>query len=110
MEIVRNRIDLEKEIKRILDFPYKLFIMKGSREELNKIISQQNLKEGKVAKVALELIKNMDIIDADGASVDERLIQVSGKDTIIATQDRELKKRLKGQMIVVRQKMYLRLI
>jgi len=110
MEVARNRIDLERELKRILEFPYETFMIEGTEEELNKIAREQKGKERETAKLAIILIRNIKTIPAQGSSVDEKLVNITDKDTIIATQDRELKKKIKYNKITIRQKKYLRLI
>lgn len=110
IEVAKNKINLERELKRIVDFPYKLFMVEGSREELGRIINEQRGRERETAKLALDLTKDVKTIHAEGRSVDEKLTRIADKDTIIATQDRELKKKIKGQVIVVRQNKYLKLI
>lgn len=52
----------------------------------------------------------MGILKADGKNVDEKIKNLSDNNTIIATQDKELKKKIKGHIIVVRQKKHLQLI
>jgi len=110
MEVARNKIDLERELKRIMEYPYELYIISGTREELKKIAEEQKGKDRGTAKLALEMIKDVKTLEVNGKNVDEKLVDVSDKNTIIATQDRELKKKIKGRIIVVRQKKYLKLI
>ncbi|MEM4245542.1 MAG: ribonuclease VapC [Candidatus Nanoarchaeia archaeon] len=110
IEVAKNKIDLKKEIGRILDYPYKIFIVKGVAEELNKIIKEQKGKNKEAAKLALSIIKGIKNLETEGKSVDEKLANLSDKNTIIATQDKQLKKKIKGQVITVRQKKYLQLL
>lgn len=110
MEVVRNKIELERELKRIVEYPYDLYIIRGTREELKKIAEEKKGKERQTAKLALEIIKDVKTLEASGRNVDEKLASVSDKNTIIATQDKELKKKIRERIIVVRQKKYLKLI
>lgn len=110
MEVAKNKIDLARELKRVIDFPHTLFIIEGSSDELKRIMSEQKGKEREAAKLATLLTKEFKTLKGEGKNVDEKLANLSDKDTIIATQDKGLKKKIKCQIIVVRQKKYLQLI
>jgi len=104
VECVRFRIDLFSEIDRLLP-SFKLFILDRSLEELNYIkIKDRNLIDLFIKK--FEIVKTKDF--SSEYSVDDILTELS-KDYIVATQDKELKKRLKGNKIIIRQKRYLEL-
>ncbi len=104
------KVDLFKEIDRIIDEKYEIFIVDKTKEELEKLIKGGKEKERKAAKLALQLIKkfNIKIINTQGNNVDDIIIQLKDKDTIVATMDIELRKRLGGDVIVLRQKKYLK--
>ncbi len=110
MEVVKNKIDLQKELKRVIDSNFELYVIEGTKEELEKIAETQRNKDRETAKIALELIKNIKTAQAEGKRVDEKLLDIAEKDTVIATHDKELKKKIKGRKIVVRQKKYLQLV
>lgn len=110
MEVVKSKIDLKKELDRVLDFPYRLFIVEGTINELKNIANEQKGRERKFAKLALGMVKDISSLEAEGNYVDEKLLKISGKDTIIATQDKGLKRKIKGNLITVRQRRYLTLI
>ncbi len=97
----RFNIDLFSEIARICNFSYKLAVLDRIVEELEKL----KPKELNLIKKYLEKIE---IIKSKENYVDKELIFLS-KDCIIATQDKELKKQLKGACIIIRQKKYLEL-
>lgn len=102
------KVDIFSEIERIINDKYQLFILKGTVDELNKIIEKR--KKGKsAAKLALKLIKakGLKILDINQKPVDKILINLS-KEYIIATQDKELKKKIKSK-IILRKKQYLEL-
>ena len=106
------KVDIFSEINRICNFNYSLFVLDKSVEELKKMIETQKGKEKAKAKIALQLIKNkeINIIKTNsGKIVDGILIDLSkDKNGIIATQDRELRKHLKGKTtIFLRNKKYL---
>ena len=104
------KVDIFKEIDRIIDEKYELFIVDKTKEELEKLIKGGKEKERKAARLALQLIKkfNIKIINTQGDNVDDIIVNLKDKDTIVATQDKELRKRLRGDVIVLRQKKYLK--
>jgi len=105
---VQYKIDIEKEIERIMTENYTINILDGTIDELNK------LKERKTklpAKIALKLVENFNIIETKKAHiVDELIVEIADKNTIVGTNDKELKSRLKCQILVVRKKSHLELI
>ena len=104
------KVDIFKEIDRIIDEKYEIFVVDKTLEELEKLIKGNKEKDKKVAKLAKQLIKKnkVKIINTQGKNVDEIIIKIKDKDTIVATQDKELRKKLKGDVIVLRQKKYLK--
>jgi len=95
---------------RIIDEKYEIFVVDKTLEELEKLIKGNKEKDKKAAKLAKQLIKKnkVKIINTQGKNVDEIIIKIKDKDTIVATQDKELRKKLKGDVIVLRQKKYLK--
>mgnify|MGYP001570735725 FL=1 len=109
------RVDIFSELERICHFNYKLCIFEQSVDELSNIAEKQKGKSRNAAQFALKLIrlKDIGVLKAEGRSVDIMLLKNADKDTVIATQDRLLKKKLleKGvSVIILRQKKYLQLI
>ncbi|MAG91401.1 nucleotide-binding protein [Candidatus Woesearchaeota archaeon] len=109
------KVDIFSEFNRICNFNYKLFVFESSINELKKIISNQKGKNKKAAQIALKLIKskNIGMIRSDEQYVDSLILENLDKDTIIATQDMELKNKVldKGSsVIILRQKKYLKLV
>src|SRR3989344_4131346 len=84
------KIDIFKEIDRIIDEKYEIFIIDKTKEELEKLIKGGKEKERKAARLALQLIKkfNIKIINAQGDNVDDIIVQLKDKDTIVATMDK----------------------
>lgn len=106
------RVDIFSEISRICNFNYKLLIMEKTVDELKGIIKSQPRKDKKAAQLALKLIglKNIGVVASKENDVDSAILQVAGKDIVVATQDRFLKRQLaeKGaSVITMRQKKYL---
>ena len=98
--------------------------MEGSLDELDNIIKRQHGKHEKAAKLALQLLKDKKIkiiekqknlymnFDSENITIDDILVKISDKDTIVATQDKQLKKKLweKGiKTITLRSKKHLEL-
>ena len=109
------RVDIFSEINRICNFNYKLFIFESTIDELKNIMENQRGISKKAAQFALKLIKlkNIEIIESEKKDVDSLILDNLAKDSIIATQDIQLKKQLleKGaSVIILRQKKYLQLI
>jgi len=110
-------VDIFREINRICQFNYELYILDKSIEELSKIIEKAKGKEKRAAKTALALIKkkNIKIIKTHEKKldVDSILLNKAKKGAIIATQDAELKQKLKKirvPYITLRQKKYIIMI
>ena len=94
----KYKVDIFAEIKRIMDQPYEISILDGTLNELHNI-----KKDKEAAKLALTIIedKNIKIIkqkslymnlNSKEAIVDDILVKISDENTIIATQDKLLKK------------------
>ncbi|MBN1385517.1 hypothetical protein JW968_00900 [Candidatus Woesearchaeota archaeon] len=103
-------IDVFKEIRNCLDCQYKLFIVDKTIKELEKILEKGKGKEKSSAKLALDLIKAkaLNIIPMESPEYTDRLLLDLGeKGYIIATQDKELKRKLKekgAKVLTLRQK------
>jgi rRNA-processing protein FCF1 len=109
------KIDIFSEIKKNANFPYELFIIDKTIDELNKIINSKvaKAKHKEYAKIGLKMIElnNIKRIDSSGMNVDNAIVELSDYNTVVATSDRELKKRLreKGVKILnLRKKQYLK--
>jgi uncharacterized protein len=108
--------DIISEIERIALFPYKLCVLDRTIEELEDLKQKLRGKEKAAARLASEIIakNNIEIIDTDESTghVDDIIINQCDKETLVATQDAELKKRLRKKGIKVihlRQKKYLQI-
>ena len=109
------KVDIFSEFERICNFNYKLCIYRNSINELNGIIKKQPQKNRKAAEFALKLIKakKIKILDSNEGYVDSLILENLGKDTIVATQDANLKREIlkkNAPVIILRQKKYLQLI
>ena len=110
LAVFELKIDIFAEIARVCDFPYTLFILDRTLEEVENLIKSSLLSKRQVAKWALQLIKikKIQILPThDLRSVDDILVDMDG--SIVATNDVVLKRRLrqKGmQILTIRQKKY----
>ncbi len=98
------KIDIVREMARIMDTSYSLAIIDKTLQEL----------EGKkMGKIAQQYIKKQNIAiipTAQDKNVDNLILDHALPGTIIATQDKKLKEKLKKRkmgIIVIRQKRYL---
>lgn len=99
---IEFKVDIFTELKRICNFPYQIAILDKTLEEL------ENKKN---SKLALSLIKskNLNIITTKRDKIVDDLL-LEQKNIIVATQDKELKEKLKKRklpVITIRQKKYL---
>ncbi|MBS3168244.1 ribonuclease VapC [Candidatus Woesearchaeota archaeon] len=96
------KIDFFSEIDRLMLTNYKIVTLNTIIEELEKV-------KPKELKLIKRFLEKVEIIKTNEKKVDKELQFLSSKDFIIATQDRELKQKLKGPKIIIRQKKYLEL-
>lgn len=113
------KVDIFEELKRILYFPYELHVLNESIIELKQIKNKPG-KAALQAKLTLALLehkikqKSLNITAfSKELGVDDILVELAeknAKDTLFATQDLELKRRIweKGaKVIVLKNKKYL---
>ena len=108
LEAGKNKVDIFSELRRISDFNYSIATIDKVVAELKKL-AKGNSRDARSAKLALELIKKLKKIKTKPGKADDIMSELS-KDSIIATQDKELKKRCKGKVIVIRQMKYLKFV
>jgi len=105
-------VDIFQELQNRLPFPYKLCILSGTIAELDKIIEKDKNEDKIAARIAKALIpkKEIEVIESK-SDVDSDLVELSrDPEFIIATQDTELKRKLPGKKIILRQKKFIELI
>jgi rRNA-processing protein FCF1 len=109
IDSARFGIDLE-EISVFFQEPLEFFLISSSIKELEKIAKNKG-KLGSLAKLALEIIKLKKIkILEEEESPDKAFLSLADKNTIIATNDSKLRKKLKKlgiKTIYLRAKKYL---
>ncbi len=106
------RVDIFSELDRVCQGAYQVFILDKTLEELENILRKQRGKHKEAAKLALGLVKakNINTLPSGKETVDDAIVALADKDTLVATQDMGLKRRLKGKaggVITLRQKKYL---
>jgi len=110
------KVDFFTELQRICDFKYQLAVIDKMIDELDTVIKEGKQTEKIGARLAKQLIAKgrISIIKTDKKGhTDALILKHATKDTIVATQDQALKRKLKEkriQVIVIRQKKYLELI
>jgi len=113
------KVDIFDGIDNELNLNYGLQIVDLTLEELKKLVSRGKGADRAAAKLALKLLeaKDVEVIDTGSYSsdnVDDLIVEiVREKGCFVATQDKELKRRVvdaKGQILTLRQKKYIRII
>jgi rRNA-processing protein FCF1 len=112
IDMVKWKIDLFPELKRICDFAFQVFVPDVVWDELKAFPPRS--KEGQCVKVAqLILDKKSITIMTKGGLADDVLVRMTARKDIVATQDQALKRRLRANsvgIITIREKGYLQLI
>ena len=110
------KVDFFGELERICLFTYKLVVVDKTIDELDKIIAESKPAVKIGAKLSKQLIARgrIGVIATDKKGyTDTIILKAADKDTIVATQDQDLKRRLKAKnipVIIIRQKKYLQLL
>ena len=115
MAVFQFKVDIFSEIERICNFNYRLYVYSRSLAELEKIVNDQKGKNRKAAKLALQLVKakNIPMLKSVETYADDAILENADNDTIVATLDLDLKRKLLQRgisVIILRQKKYLQLI
>ncbi|MBN1646160.1 DUF188 domain-containing protein [Candidatus Woesearchaeota archaeon] len=96
-------LDIFGEIERLMQTSYELCVTTGTVDELEKL-AEKKTKTAKSARLGLMLIKQKPLktVRSSKAHVDDDIVEVIKKGEFVATQDRELKKRVldKGAKII----------
>ncbi|MBI2207893.1 hypothetical protein HYU50_00190 [Candidatus Woesearchaeota archaeon] len=106
-------VDIFSEIERICNFNHELYVLDKTIDELKKIIGEQKGKHKEAAKIALQLlkIKNVGIIKTSSEKyTDDIILDYAKKGCLVATQDKDLKRKLINHgigVIVLRKKKFL---
>ncbi|HIH47067.1 TPA: hypothetical protein HA297_02110 [Candidatus Woesearchaeota archaeon] len=117
------KVDIFRELERIIDAPYRLVVLDATIDELKELRDKKGAKgrDKDAAKLALRLVQaktetqNINIVTSAKPYVDQAILQMVQEDRkdkklVVATQDQELKRLLKKagtKTITLRQKKYL---
>ena len=110
------KVDIFAEIERICNFNYDIYILDKSIDELYNIIEKQKGKHKEAAKIALQLlkIKKIKIIKTGSGKTDDIIVECAyKKNYLVATQDKDLKRKLINQsttVIILKQKKMLAIV
>jgi|TARA_B100001964_G_scaffold245805_1_gene336639 hypothetical protein len=114
---VQFKVDIFSEIGRIIAFEFKLLVLDKTIEELKAIVENQKGKHKEAAKIALQLlkIKKVNIIKTESnKGTDDVIVDYAKNERcFVATQDKDLKRRLVNQgnsVIILKQKQKLAVI
>lgn len=106
----QKKVDIYSEIERIFPEKVEIAVLDRSLEELEQIALKGRQKEKLQVKLAKALLKtqNIKIVPCDQeGSVDDLLVDWAKKGYIIATEDQELRHRIKHNLVTLRQGKYL---
>lgn len=111
---IQFKVDIFTEIQSLFDGDYELYIMEGTKRELENL-SKSNKKDSKTAKLALELAEsnNIKVLESEITHVDDAIVEIADENTTVATNDKKLKQKLKDKsvkVIYLRSKKYLELM
>jgi len=117
------KVDIFRELERIIDAPYRLVVLDATIDELKELRDKKGAKgrDKDAAKLALRLVQaktetqNINIVTSAEPYVDRAILKMAQEDQkdkklVVATQDQELKRLLKKagtKTITLRQKKYL---
>ena len=108
-----QKVDIFAELERVCNFPYELYIVDKTIEELDNIITGQKGLEKKAAKIAKDMLemKQIEVISTEGGHADDLILSLAHeKGYYVATIDKDLRLRLRKigvPVIFLRQKKYL---
>ncbi len=111
----KYKIDLIRELNRIINGKYKLYIVDSTIKELQKIYDKKK-RDKKYLNLVIKFINlyNVRVIKTKGIIkekyTDDIIYKIVKNKVLVASMDKELRKRIKknaGRVIVFRQKKYL---
>lgn len=115
IKCIEWKIDFIGELERICDFKYEIILLDNVMDELSAIAAEGGKKKEIVNVGLLVLSKNgaKNVPSGEKGLVDDILVKLATKNDIVATQDQDLKRRLKEKnvsVIIIREKGYLELV
>jgi len=110
MMLFEFSIDLEKELTRLLG-AYKIVVSTPVIDELKFLAENSKGKKKQIAKPALKLVSNFEVIDDKSSNADDAVLAIAKKyKGVVFSNDKELRKRAKSnrlKTICLRSKKYL---
>ncbi|MEM7825305.1 MAG: PIN domain-containing protein [Candidatus Aenigmatarchaeota archaeon] len=95
IDCFRFRVDFLKEIEENIEKPYEFFVVNLSLKELESIAKTRK-KEAKYARIALAFLKkNCKVVFIKAKNADQGILKISDENTVVATNDKQLRKNLK---------------
>lgn len=90
-------VNIFSEIERVVNEPFELMTISPIKVELENLAKSGKKDEQSVAKLAIELARNIRVVETTNEG-DDAIVgyAVSHKDVIVATNDSALRKRLKA--------------
>jgi len=115
VDCVKSKVDIWRELDRILPHNFIVGILDRTMDELDTIITTKKGKEKEAAKLAktILLTKHVTIYPTEGGHTDTLLLRKADENHVVATSDGELKKKLKAKkqnVVVLRAQKKLALI
>lgn len=93
------KVDVFEEMERVVDQKFKLVVPESIREELERLAGGKS-EDSKAARTGLKLLERENVEFAKTKNKgDEAIIELADENTIVATMDKDLKKRLKNKGI-----------
>ncbi len=106
------RVNVPGEIARLLDVSYELLVPDKVLIELRTLAKKGGLNERRAARIGLELARGMKEIKLSGENTDDAILSAVDTETIVCTNDKELKERSLekgGRVIYLKQRRFLAL-
>jgi len=108
VECAKNKVDLYKELNRVLDFSFDVAILDRTMDELDVLITKGR-STGRAAKLAKTVLmtKQVVVFPTEGGHTDKLLLKRADENHIIATVDGDLKRKLKkkgNDVIIIKAK------
>ncbi len=96
------KLDIFEEINKLIPDEHKIITLDGVFIELEHL-AEQSGEDATAARVGLELIekKGVKVIPTQEKNVDDTIVELADKQTLVATNDKELINRLKTKNVKV---------
>lgn len=92
-------VDVEAELRRVLDVPYEIVVPSAVLDELEALVEESAGKEKQEAKLALQMAKGFRVVptDTEGDAGILRLAEKLG--AVVVTNDKVLRARLRAKNV-----------